>query len=573
LANHFSESKTNTENEESAKHIVSVCTVVLKGQGKIEVEPEAKEDLSTESESTASNSNSPPRSLNSRARITAFTLECADAAKRLQNFVGYYDDVYDLGDNQHTIDFNCLCPLFKRPNFGLSSEDHCFTNDIWNLADSFSLIHINDGFDNGTYGKSRTPTTKASLLQMRHHFKGDVYQFAHQLQLYRQLLCQQVDQAIDSSPLYFLRHPEPDVQSSGFSMNPSLRMSDPLRLSVPPKSNERLSSGQLIEETDWSNNTFMTSSASDPLATALSYSVRQCSRFDGDVEWGLVVTVVVHNVTAVPISSGVRVDATIFLNDSESEIPKSSGLCNQGHTETSLYKNELAPGDHFIWEFILDSWLMGGQISVKCAIRELETESSRNELLNFHGNQDEVEEDSVDDRNGDLCGDEEGEETLDVVFTGRPVSFSPMIVLQPSPLVFYRDRCGDPVIFQFLWISMQHCLSEIRLVPTGAHDSAEKKEIFSHVCNDNTFRELAISSNMDIPCLDDCGEPKNMTVWSFSTWCGKHILVATDVDVNKSSQMTLHTRGNDLDLLRYFVLSQKEVFIAGLTGGRWCETF
>ena len=207
---------------------------------------------------------------------------------------------------------------------------------------------------------------------------------------------------------------------------------------------------------------------------------------------------------------------------------------------------------------------MGGQICITCALRELETESLRSEFLKFHGDQ---EEDGADhDRNRDLGADDEGEETLDVVLSGRPVSFSPMIVLQPNPFVFYRDKCGDQVIFQFLWFSMRHCLSEIKLIPND-QNSAEKKDNFSHY-HDSTFRELAASSAMNIPCFD-CGVVKNIAVWAFSTWCGRHILVAADFD-SKSSQTSLYVRGDELNLLRYCTETEKEVFIHGLTKGKWC---
>ncbi|GFH50752.1 predicted protein [Chaetoceros tenuissimus] len=126
-ANYFSTQKESVDEEESATYLVSICTLILKGQGKVEEVDGESDHVERNTDET----DSPPRSPRSKARITAFTSECSNAASRLRNFAGIND-----GDVEpETFDFNCLCPLLKRKSFG-SVLDH---NDEWENQSS----HVN----------------------------------------------------------------------------------------------------------------------------------------------------------------------------------------------------------------------------------------------------------------------------------------------------------------------------------------------------------------------------------------------------------------------------------------------
>ena len=577
LVNHFSESKTNAENEESARHIVSVCTVVLKGQGKVEVEGDDDEieifsdqdSTSIASQTIASSTDSvPPRS---KSRVTSFTKECSVAAKRLQNFVGYYDNEFDFDKKgQKFIDFHCLCPLFKRANFGLNKNDK--NNDLWLLGDRLSLIHANNDLDDALFREPPTQISEGVLFNMQRVFSGETYYVAYFLQLYRQLLCQRVEQAIESSPLHFLQDPISSANQTSSKAFP-YRIFDPLRLGTPPLSKERFPSGRMMneEKLSFSNNVNTISSSSDPLAVTLSYSVQQLPRFDGDVEWALVVTVIVYNVTAVPIRNGVRMDASISQKGNEPhsdettlEYPFESNKVMM--TETSLYKNELEPGGHFIWEFILDSWPSGGELCITSTLRGLEVETSTFELLDMHDYSEEKEVSDYEDKTVDKIegGNEEREETADVVFPGAPVSIPSMIILQPSPLVFYRDRLGDQNTFQFLWFSMPYCLPDFKLDLINPNTEIEHSRDSHSAC-----RILASSSCLNILC-DKNNEKQEVSAWAFLTWSGKHILAMANSNIDSdNSKMNISVKGDDQQMLDACVVSQKQIFISKLTGGKW----
>jgi hypothetical protein len=138
-ANYFSTQKESVDEEESASYLVSICTLILKGQGKVEEVDGEVDHVEGKTDKT----DSPPRSPRTKARITAFTSECSNAASRLCNFAGIND-----GDVEpKTFDFNCLCPLLKRKSFG-SVSDHnvqfenqsSHSNMNWFLDDCFPIV-------------------------------------------------------------------------------------------------------------------------------------------------------------------------------------------------------------------------------------------------------------------------------------------------------------------------------------------------------------------------------------------------------------------------------------------------
>jgi len=556
LANHLSESKSNIENEESARYLVSVCTVVLKGQVNMEDMASSKRNskLST-IESTTSH-------------ITPFTSECTDAAKRLQTFLGQSDDTSEIEEKYSNFDFSCLCPLFKRPNFG---ADHNITkgssaNDFWNVADNLSLL---------SEDVSLSPSTK-SLLSPQIFFMGETFQYGHILQLYRQILHQRVESALESSPLHILRSYSTSFFDSTRNSLPIAqpfricRNLDPLHLSSAPMTPERFRSIS-GSNYDYSRHTFEISNGSDPLSMTLSYGLRQIVKSSNNrIEWGIVVTIVVYNRTAVPISNGVRMDAVIVQGEGNELLDEVA------FTESATFKNELNPGSHFIWEFVLDSWPLGSySIAVTCTLRELDGENSTYSKFhtpNRRDNQDSEAAKEILQSPGRVGNgldstvasddyDEEGEDAIDVTLTGSPVCIQHFINLQPNPLVFYRDSIGDQLSFQFLWLSMPYHSSEITTIQ--ADQSADLIE-------GDTCHALVSYSTVNIVCKEGSDE-KYLTGWAFSTWSGNHLLALSDVTVtsSESTQLNLFVRSDRRELLQFFAEFQKQKFVSNLTDGKW----
>ena len=480
---------SNKENKETCRHMLSICTVVLKGQGRIEIEQDDKDE--DESGST----DSPPRSPRSRARMTAFTTKCADAAERLQQFFNYNDDDQQLQDE------NIITRIFH------VIKEMDFNNDLHNLCDSFSLINIDR--------KMKVKSSSQDILRLQHQFEDGTFCTGYFVLIFRQILSQKLTDAINTSDAF-------QDETNSNSMITSI--ADPLRISYPTahlssRKNEKLSQeSQIILD---SSKTHVLTSGSDPLAMTLTHSKRQwCTRFDGDAEWVFVVIIAIHNVTAVPILNGIRLDVSIAQNV-ENDV-------NQAiMTENCLYNNTLESGGHFFWEIVLDSWPLGGEIGITCTLRELEAENRTHVLFPFE--KENVGDDENENNDNYIEeGNFEDDEILDVTFHGDSVSI-PSLCLQPCPLTFYRDDCGDDIVFQFLWLSMPF-RKKITL-----DDSNQVKNV--GVDNKILARHCMLA-------LNDNGDDQ-IRKWAFSTWHGKSILVM----ISTQNDNELLVRGNDEGLL------------------------
>ena len=547
LINHFSQSQVNADNEESGKHIVSICTVVLKGQGKVEVEVDKDADnciASARNRSDLYDPESPPRSPRTKARVTTFTIECSNAAKRLQNFVNYYNDKFDFVDKDHQIiDFNCFCPLFKLENYGLDDNDH--TNDVWTTIDQLTLIHLEND-TNSTLLEKSSPyrLNDEALLNTQQVFTCETYAFGYILKLQSLLLSHAVGKAMSLSPLRLTRNLE----------HPP---------TLPLKRRNSLSLGFLQSSSSWhrpslrSRNTiYSLGSGSDPLVLTLSYSTRQLVRFDGEIEWAIVVTVVAYNVTAVPIRNGVKLDMTASCNTLNNDISYDTLWANKALiTDSAIYKNVLEPGDHLVWEILLDSWPIDCELNVKYTLRELETENSSCTLLQFNSVITDTKRDEEDSASSNES--EEGGDTLDISFSLEPVVVSDTITLQPNPFVF---DLGEQVhdAFAFLWCSMSHSVPTLEITPTNPDFTSRK-----------IGNVQSLSASRSSLILKYNG--KTFYAWAFMTAYGKHILVISSSDINTDNgQLKLFVKGNDLKSLQFFVETHKQSFVWKLTSGNWC---
>lgn len=524
LVNFFSVTTSNPENADTCRHIISICTVVLKGQGRIEVEisdMEETEEVDRASDST----DSPPRSPRSKARITTFTSKCAGAANRLQDFMTRYND------DQHLQESNVSNQILY------VLRNVCLDVVLNYQEDSLSLVL--GGCD------SKLFQYEEGMPHLQPKFTGGAFCSGYFILLYRQLLSQKVLHAINQSSYNLNSGPRyANTTNSSCAVMPT-KIPDPLRLHsfLTEQSMDRAKDIVEIDKSYFltSDKTRTLSSGSDPLAITLSYSARQwCSRYDGDIAWIFVVTVAVHNVTAVPILNGIRLDATITQDVSNKNRALIDGCKAAVLTENSLYNENLEAGGHFFWEIVLDSWPSGGKINISYTLCELGAESQTHKSFPFSSvNEEEVEgsEKQEDDLGGDHDQTEinvgtpgEEDDVLDVIFHGDEVII-PFTCLQPCPLTFYQNNEGDYATFQFLWLSMPY-----------------KQEV---IIKDSTVRNidadgkyLALYAMLKVP--DDI-KLKN---WAFSTWSGNHILVIAS---RKGLETVFHVRGNDSQELHYYV--------------------
>lgn len=525
----------------------------MRGQGKVEVESEDDvRNTSTEIESQdeSSTSDSPPGSPRSRARVTILTNECANSAKRLQEFMSHCNDDCDKNDDISNDNFY-QCPLFQKSGYGVDQDD--MVNDLWILSDRFSLVDIT--FDsNVVYPRiSQTQISEGALFYFPQIFQNRNRESGYFMQLCRQLLCHLVEQAIESSPLHFLNDTYHNSAQTLTKIMPQMKL-DSLRLGAPALPLEQVPAGLNFNEgkTMFSNNMSSISSGSDPLAITVSYSVRQFPRFDGNYEWGLVISVAIHNRTPVAIEKGIKMDATISTINSSATAWNGLLL-----TESAVSKDELEPGGHFIWEFVINTFPLGGKLCITSTLRELSSENSAYKMI-LNGNN---EANLYDHDNSDGV-DDEIDEIADIVIHGEPLSIPSMIILQPSPLVFYCNRLGDQNSFLFLWFSMPHILTDIKITPNHSNSNVGG-------CN-CASRVLASNAMMKVLC-DERNGRKIVSAWAFSTWCGRQMLVMSSSDISKlndeGTEISLVVKGDDKEFLRCFVESQKEIFVSDLTEG------
>jgi len=553
-ANHFIASDGNVDDEESARYIVSVSMVVLKGQGKTEAEDDCndphEEGSSHDDNSTASplsTPSSPPRSPRSRARITAFTSECADAAKRLRNFVGLYDDVSDIDDSSPVaIDFNCLCPLFKRSNFGVPFEDKAVKgyeaqpsriNEQWNVTDRIALVDYDI--------KEMIPFPRtlgmsiSYLLDLDSQNNGSLYDHGILFHICRQQLCVQTQAAITSRMRCDWKNADAEPRC--------LR-----RIPGMIHFEKRTSTGATFQLAE--NDTVSTiTGCSEPLAATLSYSVRRTPRFDGEIEFKFVVTVRVHNITPVPVLNGLHLNL-IMVPKVKNTMENDSTFagCNErdrldgGHSYlvSTVYKTELKGGHHLTWEVVLDFLdILSNDIRASITLQDVAvgTEVATIGALPRPNKVVLSEEGSVKvDNTSESQRRTHPDEILDTTYINNvevEAKAPAGAALLPNPQVFClgRKECGDEKSFIFLWQSMSHSLPAL--------------DIPSNQTAQSLFTFLTESSSLAIRCNTITGQ-QPLKAWALTSWCGKHLLaLSTKNEMDPNGTSNLYIKSNDAQLL------------------------
>ena len=294
----------------------------------------------------------------------------------------------------------------------------------------------------------------------------DAFNEGYVMQLSRQIISSRADRCLYSFP-------------SVHTLSSTVRKQNWLRLSLPPlpqSQNPQISVAE-IPRFVWGSNVKICTAGSDPVAVTLAYSMCRSMRYDGEDEFRLMVTMRVHNLTAVEIPNGLRLELgiteenigtsadaqdVVSLEISRSLTEGFEILIRENTFGSSVvtYKKELKSGDHLTWAMMMNPLPMKGTISLTPTIifRALEKEAPHASWVTSDTTKNEGEETSVTSGNSKTGSEGAGEkekpgndQKQDIVITGEPMKLPPMIGLQPCPFVFFRDSLGDVDSFRFLW--------------------------------------------------------------------------------------------------------------------------
>jgi hypothetical protein len=471
---------------------------------------------------------------------------------------------------------------------------------------------------------------------------ADSYDAGYILQHCRQIILSRIDAAIFSSPLReaenllagdsyqqptFRRDANGDG-SSALTYVPTrprnwLRLETPTLPSCREVQHKPEFDGQRVQ---WADSVTSVMGASDPVDLTLAYEVRKCSRYDGEVESKLGVTLRMYNITAVSIMNGVRLDLSVKLRGGQnldydsmtSRILTSLGKPGDATTDasfsenqdectvstTAIYKQELKPGDYLTWE-VLFSWpmseMMSGGIELcpSVSFRDMEVEQSTHKWLGLsamspaairkaalsnveEGNEsvedvhDEEDFSTAQESDGeDVFGAVEGtaeddDENMDICLIGQPIPVPPMIMLHPCPLVFFRDGLGDEEAFRFLWFRQPHRVS---LLTVGKSPEDGSGGVDVPTAGD-AARALAQKSTISL-LPDGATEGKSrIKAFAFMSWSGKRVLIVLSTHESNpdGSSGFLEVRGDDTGLLFSLVGSRtsRETLVSDLSNGAYC---
>jgi len=513
-ANHFITLSNHVDVEENSRYLVSISMLVLKGQGKVETEQNNvdndEEDVSihTDVSSHVSNPLSPPHSPRSRARITAFTSECTQAAKRIRNFVGMNDDAYEC----FSVDFNCLCPLLKRPNFGVqtSLEDdglgdesrvQC-VNSLWKLVDRWTLLECDP---EGTTSYSRP--LDISIVPCLDEGKSSKSNNESRVlfHLYHQQTSHLLGCALISKLLCF-----GDETTNGqryFNRESMYKNRDDKYPSLSKKGITSISHHDITGYTD-------------PLYATMSCSTRRCIQGLTQEDMNLVVTLAMHNVTPVHLERDIEMSFIILprsgfptRHDKANIVSLDSAQIANPVVVKTNYSNGLKAKDHLIWELTLEMKdVVNQDICVSILLPEVPKPSN------------------VDNSNEKIF-DAKFNLTLERMVTE-------VQVLIPSPEVFYFGKhLADEKMFLFMWQNMRNSAHVVYFPDELSYQSK-------------------YSFLTDLPSFEVNIESKKVKAWALASTAGCHhvLAVVTSPSDRTSQPYKLQFKSSDESLLQCLLL-------------------
>ena len=424
---------------------------------------------------------------------------------------------------------------------------------------------------------------------------SDAHLHAYFVHYCRQIIGSRTDLSILSSTLALANEPIQSSQDKKQVM--VVRSKNWLRLTAPPLPLHRLPEAGLPlgSRVGWTGGLTTLSGSSDPVNFVLAYAVRRCPRYDCEPEFKLIVTMRMYNMTAVTIARGVRMDLRVTQQKSafavEGEEETESNVLTSA---TTVYKHEIKAGDHVTWEVSVDDWPMKGTIELHSSVtfREIESEQPSTKVIgptvvpavenlkkpppqssssSSMSDEESKSDDEATDAEGETVEDRtliEDEDEVDLTLTGEPVRLSPVIGLQPCPLVFFRDGHGDENTFRFLWYQMPHRMPEMILFPaipgvkvgSNTDDFAAGIAGIATIPLDEYIDELGVAT----------------TGWAFMTLGGDRLMCLmvesdTDMEGEQERTSTLHFRADDEALLLSIMGSDaaRNSVVGSLTRGLW----
>ena len=309
--------------------------------------------------------------------------------------------------------------------------------------------------------KRRSMIANARISQGR-----DAFNEGYMTQLSRQIISMRAEHCILSFPPLF-------------NLSSKVRKQNWLRLSPPPLpySQDPHISVSNIPRFNWGSNVAVCTAGSDPAAVTLSHYVRRNMRYDGEDDFRLVVTMRVDNLVATDIPNGLRLELGITEENTTSSADAQDAIsveiCNtltEGYENVSredvfgystvIYGRTLKSGDHITWDIMINPLSMTGSISLNPSIvfRALDKEQTCAAWVTADTPAKDGEETSaisvISKFGGEGIDDKENsgrEEQQNISVSCESIKLSPMIGLQPCPLVFFRNGLGDIESFRFLW--------------------------------------------------------------------------------------------------------------------------
>eukprot|EP00548_Thalassiothrix_antarctica_P007963 CAMPEP_0194141334 /NCGR_PEP_ID=MMETSP0152-20130528/10747_1 /TAXON_ID=1049557 /ORGANISM="Thalassiothrix antarctica, Strain L6-D1" /LENGTH=1325 /DNA_ID=CAMNT_0038839915 /DNA_START=84 /DNA_END=4061 /DNA_ORIENTATION=- len=447
-----------------------------------------------------------------------------------------------------------------------------------------------------TLDDSKESAAKESVL------KGDARTNALFLQHCLQCVGSRIDLSLQASSLVGLGFVgKAKCSEDGHIMYMPARTPNSLRLSALPLVHHSVGT-PLGARVSCPGSVHTLSGSSDPISFIIAYSMRRCLRYDCEMEFKLFVTCRVHNVTATKIRSGLRVDLRVGQQRNRPIVEEEEGD-DLPASHTAVFKQEIKSNDFVTWEVALTNWPLRGSYELHSSVtfREMDAENilpkpillippkddvengsncdtsglvDEDERTN-HTYTDDTAETSIEER---TIGDEE-EEKVDITLVGEPVKLSPMTGLQPSPLVFFRDRRGDVNTFRFMWHQMEYKLPEITLCPDqnttekvtlGSLPSTMPDEFGAAIAN---LSRLAIANKEEMMWF----EGNVIRGWAFQSLSSDaHLLCLTtkkqsNEEKEEFQQTKMYFRSDDETLLQSVLGSDttRDAIVSCLMGNKW----
>jgi hypothetical protein len=594
MANHFSASNGNADEEEIARYIVSVCKLVLKGQGKIEIDEiegaSSNESFRSKSlgidpgcpsDEKSSFPTSPPRSPRSRSRITVFTSECGNAASQIENFI-------KVNSEKSLCVNDTVSLVLDRPQISTPSIKDDARSDLIDIirdfGNHFSPTTLKDSdIPNSTILKIIEAWSSSSHDILTSTFRGLCYGVSFLSYYSCQLIRHRTKRAIRCSMVDGLYIAGDDQRPNGTRFDNVFILAQAIyqtRLSTLPVSHPPLAqSFRKVPEIqiEWNSSISPITGASDPLYATLSYCLRTYIRNDGEVAIKVIVSIVIYNVTPVPIYNGTQLDLSVACSRESGRDSLVTGgmFADEGQTfqdasltrsSNCIFDEELEPGGHLCWETSFDSWShQEMDVWISITLLKLEKEKCIHNLLSLSTDDDtssglqQVSTEAIDYKDTS---------TIDITFDCDPHRVSPMLILHPHPLVFSTSGQGNPKAFSFLLLSMPYRMPALKLTTNEEGSFIERKHVLP---SGNVKAELVLSSFSSI-ALASSGEDKG---WAFTTIDGKQILLLLtplETDTQKVTHgKSLWIHGDDKSLLQTFFECNysRSQLVYGLLGGTW----